>query len=283
MIIGCAVGALTGFFGAGGGFILTPVLNICLGLPMNIAVGTSACQITGSSAVALLGRLDRRLLGMRVALCLALGIPAGAWCGSILVNRFKNMQPWHIGGTAVSPVDFTLLSVFALLLFLLAVLMFFKSFGKDQEGTEVREGLLFRLRIPPTFRFRTIPAGKFSMPVMAVLGIMSGFLSGLLGIGGGVVLLPMLFFLVGQETKAATQTSLILVFLSGLFSTFFHAVDSNIDYPLAAALFFGGFFGARTGSRLHAVSSDAVIKKGFAFVVLGAWLLVVFKLWRILA
>lgn len=282
MIIGCFIGALTGFFGAGGGFILTPVLNICLGLPMNIAVGTSAFQITGASAVSLWGRLDRRFTGMRVALCLALGIPAGAWSGSILVSHFKNMQPWHMRGAEIAPVDVTLLSVFALLLFLLAILMFFKSFGKNQEGTEVREGLLFRLRIPPTFSFRTIPAGEFSIPVMVVLGIISGFLSGLLGIGGGVVLLPMLFFLIGQETKAATQTSLILVFLSGLFSTFFHAVDSNIDYPLAAALFFGGFFGARTGSRLNAASSDAVIKKGFAFVILGAWLLVVFKLWRIL-
>jgi len=282
-VLGFLVGVMTGFFGAGGGFILTPVLNICLGVPMNFAVGTSAFQILGTSTVSLWKRLDRRLLGIKVALWLGMGIPFGTFCGAKVVDCFKSMKTWHVFGSRVSPVDFMLLSVFCLLLLFLAVMMFHDAYGKAPEETESRAGFRFRLRIPPMRHFRTIPAGEFSIPVLIVTGSTVGFLSGLLGIGGGVVLLPILFLLIGQEVKAATQTSLILVFLSGLFSTFFHAVDGNIDYALAVSLLVGGIPGAHFGSKLHAGCSEQTIRKGFAFVVSGAWLLVVFKLIRILS
>ncbi len=282
-VLGFLVGVMTGFFGAGGGFILTPVLNICLGVPMNFAVGTSAFQILGTSTVSLWKRLDRRLLGIKVAVWLGLGIPPGTFCGAKVVDCFKSMKAWHLLGVRVSPVDFTLLSVFCLLLLLLALMMFHDAYGKTPEETASRTGVLSKLRIPPMRCFRTIPAGQFSLPVLIVVGGAVGFLSGLLGIGGGVVLLPILFLLIGQEVKAATQTSLMLVFLSGLFSTFFHAVDGNIDYALAVALLAGGIPGAHFGSKLHAGCSEHAIRKGFAFVVSGAWLLVVFKLVRMLS
>ncbi len=280
-LLGFSVGMLTGFFGAGGGFIITPALNIFLGLEMNLAVGTSACQVLGASAFSLYHHLDRRLMGVKVAACTGIGIPLGAFCGVRTVEAIKGLAAWKINGTEIDPVNVVLLGIFAVFLLLIGGWMFFDNFylrrhTDDNEDTHV--GLLFSLRIPPIFRFRTIPAGMFSIPVLVFLGLIMGFLGGLLGIGGGVIMLPVLFYLVGQETKFAAQTTTMLIFVSGAFSSLFHAIDHNIDYPMVAVLMCGALLGARCGARLQKKVTGKSLRKYFAFVVLAAWLLVVYKL-----
>jgi len=258
---------------------MTPALNALLGLPMNLAVGTSACQIAGASAFSLFERLDKRLLGIRVALCFGIGIFPGAFAGASLVELLKRLGTMRVAGREVPALDFLLLSVFAVLLFLIACWMIYDAFLSKNDASQ---GFLLSLRIPPMMKFRTVPGGEFSVSVLASLGFAVGVLSGLLGIGGGVLMLPMLLYLVGQDVKAAAQTSLMLVLISGLFSSVFHAMAGNIDYVLAAALLAGSFFGAKAGVKLQGRLSGQAMKKGFGFVVLGAWLLAVFKLSRML-
>lgn len=276
--LGAGVGMLTGFFGAGGGFIITPALNIFLGLEMNLAVGTSACQVLGASTFSLWNHFDRRMPGIRVALAIGGGIPAGTFLGARLVEQLKDMPPWTLRGVAVDPVNLVLLAVFAVFLLVIAVWMLYDAYFRRRCGDECSCGLLGRLSIGPTYRFRTIPAGPFSIPVLVVLGLGMGFLGGLLGIGGGVVMLPALVYLVGQDVKAATKTTTLLIFVSGLFSTVFHAARGNIDYVLAATLVCGAFFGARWGAVLHRRAGDRDICRYFALVVLAAWLMVALKL-----
>lgn len=283
--LGAAVGMLTGFFGAGGGFIITPALNIFLGLEMNIAVGTSACQVLGASAFSMRHHLDRHLIGIKVAVCAGLGIPLGAFCGSRLVKSMKGIAEWNINGMTVDPVNVILLSIFAVFLLLIGSWLLLDNFylRRNLHGDDSKHvGMLYKLQIPPLHKFRTIPAGPFSIPVLVVLGFIMGFLSGLLGIGGGVIMLPVLFYLVGQETKFATRTDMMLIFMSGAFSTLFHAIDHNINYPMAGALMCGAFWGAGWGAKLQKKVTGKSIRKYFAFVVLAAWLLVVYKLTGIL-
>lgn len=281
VLTGFFVGMLTGFFGAGGGFIITPMLNVFMGLPMNLAVGTSACQVLGASTFSLWHHFDRRLLGIRVAICAGIGIPLGTWLGATVVQRLKFLEAWTIGGKSVSPVDIVLLTVFAVFLLAIGAWMFYDGFFRRHAEDAAHVGYLYRLRIPPLYKFRTISAGPFSIPVLVMLGLFMGFMGGLLGIGGGVIMLPALFYLIGQETKYAAYVTTILIFCSGAFSTFFHALDHNIDYPLAAALVSGAFFGARCGAILQKKTSGKSIRRYFAFVVLAAWLLVIYKLIRI--
>ncbi|MBN2640175.1 MAG: sulfite exporter TauE/SafE family protein [Victivallales bacterium] len=279
VLIGFSVGILTALFGAGGGFIITPALNIFMGLPMNLAVGTSACQVTGASAFALYEHLDRRLLGIRVAMFFGIGIPLGAYFGATQVQHLKGLADWNFNGREIDPVNIVLLIIFAVLLLLIAAWMLYDSFiMKKQVDVTDHPAVLSRLRIPPLFRFRTIHGGDFSIPVMIMLGLIVGFFSGMLGIGGGVIIIPILFYLVGQETKAATQTSMMLVFSAGLFSSGFHAYNGNIDYILAGALLFGALFGAKIGARIHRKISGEGLKKSFGFVVLAAWVMVIVKI-----
>ena len=161
ILLGFTVGILTGFFGAGGGFIVTPALNIFLGFEMNMAVGTSAFQIMGTSAFALYHNIDRRLMGSRIALFVAAGIPVGTFSGFYVVQQLKGKAAWNILGRTVDPVNFSLLAVFALFLFAIAGWLIYDNFilrkdAGDDESSHV--GLLFPVRLPPVRKFRTIPA-----------------------------------------------------------------------------------------------------------------------------
>lgn len=277
--LGFCVGILTGLFGAGGGFIITPALNIFLSLPMNVAVGTSACQVLGAAGFSLYHHLDRKLFGIRVALLMAIGIPFGAFLGGGVINRFQSMGDLTVFGTQVKAVNFILLLIFAIFLTVITSWLLFDNFwlrrGKDDDE---HNGFFQKIKIPPLVKFRTIPAGEFSAVILVVLGLIMGFLSGLLGIGGGVIMMPMLFYLVGQETKFAAQTSTMLIFISGFFATITHIIHHNVHYLLVVFLVFGAFFGTRIGAKIQKRTSGKSIRKYFAFVVLGAVIMVWIKL-----
>lgn len=105
-----------------------------------------------------------------------------------------------------------------------------------------------------------------------------GFLSGLLGIGGGVIMMPMLYYVIGQQAKFAVKTSLMLILMSGLFATISHAMAHNIDYFMVMFLIPGAFFGSRIGAMINKRISSKSLRKYFAFVVLAAMIMVVVKL-----
>jgi hypothetical protein len=282
--LGLGTGCLTGFFGAGGGFILTPALNVFLGLPMPLAIGSSACQVAGASAFSLFSGRGFKLSGLKLAFFIGLGVPPGAFLGTKAVASFKDMDAIALGSRSVDAAELLLLSCFGLLLLSISAWMSYDCFfaRRGKAGEEVLTGLMASWRVPPMMDFQSVRGGRFSASVLLLLGCLSGFLSGLLGIGGGVVLLPMLFYLVGQEEKAAVECSLILVFAAGLFSSLFHAFEGNIDWPLVLALLCGGLAGSGFGTRLREKCSGEKLKKAFVFVVLAALLLVLEKLGRMI-
>lgn len=284
--LGFCVGIVSGLFGAGGGFIVTPILNIFMNVPMNIAVGTSACQVLGASGFSLYHHYEKNMFGIRVALVMLIGIPFGSIAGAYAVRKLVMLPAITLMGRELKTIDFILLLVFFVFLSIIATWLIIDNFylrhGKDEDEAS-HVGLFFRLRIPPILKFRTIPAGGFSATVLVFLGFFMGFLSGLLGIGGGVVIMPVLFYLVGQETKYATKTDMMLVFASGFFATVSHAFERNIDYALVLILITGAFFGTRVGASFQKKLSGKSIRKYFSFIVLAAALMVLGKLIKMLA
>lgn len=284
LLLGSTVGILTGFFGAGGGFIVTPLLNMLIGLPMNMAVGTSACQVLGASVFSLMSHMDRRWLGLKVALWTGAGIPGGVWCGGWVVQYLKGAGAVQIWGRTLPLGDLVLLTVFVVFLGLTAgwLLVDTLVLSRAREDDEVRRGALAGVRIPPMIAFRTIPHGPFSGPVLILTGLMLGFLSGLLGIGGGVVIIPVLFYLVGQEIKASTRSSLMIVLVTGLCATVVHARAGNIEWRLAGCLITGALMGTRLGYKLQQRTTGPRLRRLFAFVVLAAMFLVAGRLVHLL-
>lgn len=285
VLLGFLLGFMTGLFGAGGGFILTPVLNIFLGLPMNIAVGTSSCQVMGASALSLYHQFDKRLLGVRVAIIMGLGIPAGSLLGVNAVRMLSKFPAVTILGRELMTVDFILLIFFAIFLTLISIFLVLDNFYLNKNKADddpSRKGLLADLQVFPLMKFRTIPSGEFSASILVLIGFTVGFISGLLGIGGGVIILPVLFYLVGQETKYAALTGTMLILASCFFSTIGHAFHKNIDYALVLILLTGTFFGTKLGTDLQRRVSGKSIRKYFALIVMAAALIVIGKLLKMI-
>jgi uncharacterized membrane protein YfcA len=283
--LGLFVGVATGLFGVGGGFIITPALNILLRVPMAMAVGTCAANVLGGASFALWRQLDRRFLGIRVAGVMAIGIVPGASVGAKVVKWAKGMGHITVASQNVEAITFINLAVFAVLLTLIVCWFLIDNFwlrrGRTDDESQHR-GLLAWVRVPPIIRARTIPAGSVSAPLLLSFGFFEGFVSGMLGIGGSVIMMPIMFYLIGQTTKLATQTCLILAFVSGLCSTVNHAIAGNVDYRLAVALLAGAFVGTRIGTVIRSRITGKSIRQYFTFVVLAALLMVLYKIYMML-
>jgi hypothetical protein len=285
VLLGFLLGFMTGLFGAGGGFILTPVLNIFLGLPMNLAVGTSSCQMLGSSAFSIYHHFDKRLLGIRVAIIMGLGIPAGSALGVYTVKLLTRFPAITVLGRELNTVNFILLLFFAVFLTLISLFLILDNFylnKNKEENDSSHKGLLADMQIFPLVKFRTIPHGKFSASMLVLIGFIVGFISGLLGIGGGVIILPILYYLVGQETKYAALTGTMLILASCFFSSVGHAFNHNINYVLALILLTGAFFGTKFGADMQKKVSGKSIRKYFTLIVMTAALLVIGKLLKMM-
>ncbi|MBL7115105.1 MAG: sulfite exporter TauE/SafE family protein [Kiritimatiellae bacterium] len=280
LILGLSTGLLTGLFGAGGGFIITPALNLFLGIPYNLAVGTSTCQILFASGFSLYHHLDRRISCIRIAALTGIGIPMGTYVGVRVVSHLRDMGTITVAGNTMPMQEFFFTTFFCIFLSLIAGWLLFDNFylRRHIEHDDDHKGLLACIRIPPLVQCHTIPSGPFSAPVLMMLGFGMGFLSGLLGIGGGVIMMPLLFYVIGQETKYAALTSTMLVFGSSLFSSFFHTFNGNVHYLLAAFLICGALIGTKTGAAIQKKITARSIRKYFGFVVLIAVFMVLYKL-----
>lgn len=277
LAIGLSVGVLTGMFGVGGGFLITPLLSIVLGVPMPIAVGTSAVQILGSSTAALYGRHGEGQTDYKMAIVLFGGNFAGVRLGAAALSWLGSAGSMIFRGGSVPIVEFAVLCVFLpLLVGITAWLWYDTSRAKGAESPT--SSLLARIRVPPYTGFPSLGDAQLSIPVMSYVGLALGFLTGLLGVGGGVIIVPTLVYLAGMHTHRAAATSLAMVWLSSLVATITHASAGHVDLLLAVPLLTGGSVGVQLGVALCRRLAGRQLRRHFAFVVLAAALIVATKL-----
>ena len=281
LAIGTAVGVLTGLFGVGGGFLITPLLNALLGIPMPIAVGTGAMQILGVSAAGLYRRRHEGQTDYKLALVVFGGNYVGVRLGAALLEWLGSLGSVMVRGHEVVAVDLVLLGVFAVLLGGIALWIWYDASRRPGEGE--CEGLFARIHCPPYTDFPTLSRPRLSIVVMSYFGLALGFLTGLLGIGGGVILVPALIYLVGMRAHQAAATSLALIALSSLVAVVVHAGAGNTDLLLAVPLLIGGSVGLQFGVSLCNRCNGQQLKRSFALVVAGALLIVVGKLVNLVA
>jgi uncharacterized membrane protein YfcA len=277
LLIGTLIGVLTGMFGVGGGFLMTPLLNIVLGLPASIAVGTGVMQILGVSTAGLYRRRHEGQTDYKMAIVLFGGNYAGVRLGVKTLESLKSLGDIAFNGTTMPAADFYLLCIFLILLGLIAGwLLYDTSRNKGEEGTRI--GLFSRIKLPPYTDFPSLDHPRLSIPVMSYFGLAVGFLTGLLGIGGGVILLPALVYLVGMRTHCATATSLAMVWLTAFVATSTHAAAGNSDIMLVIPLLLGGTVGLQIGVSLCSKLGGTKLRRYFCFVVIAAMIIVAAKL-----
>ena len=262
--LGAIVGVMSGLFGIGGGFILTPLLFM-IGIPSAIAVGTQGNLIVASSFSGVLAHLRRKTVDFPMGFALLAGGIVGSAAG---VQVFK----WL---TSLGQIDLTiklsyvsLLSVVGTLMMIEAVRALLKSrSGGKLIATRRRHSRIQSL--PLRYRFRTSGLYISVIPPL-LIGVFVGVLSAIMGVGGGFIMVPAMIYLLGMPTKTVIGTSLFQVTILAGFTAMMQAVQNQtVDFVLAFYLLIGGVIGAQIGSRLGAKLNAETLRVLLAGLVLA--------------
>ncbi|PID57354.1 hypothetical protein CSB45_07465 [candidate division KSB3 bacterium] len=278
-LLSAGIGILTGVFGVGGGFLMTPAMMIILGLPGSVAVGTSLATMLCTSSFGLFTRRGSNTIDVKIVAFMAVGSLIGVWTGSTQLERLKKLPALRIHGHEVVAVQYVLLWVFMGILLWTAGFMVYDYRRKRQRGdTGPQVGLLAGIAFPPYAHFSSLVQPRLAVVPLILLGLFVGILTGLMGIGGGVVLLPVLIYLIGQPTAKAAGTSLLLVWISAMMGVYINARLGNIQLMLLAAMVAGGVIGTSAGTHIGLKADESKLRLYFVYVILAAAVMIGMKL-----
>ena len=245
--MGGLVGVLSGMFGVGGGFLMTPLLFF-IGIPPAVAVATEANQIVASSFSGVLAHLRRRSVDLKMGVVLLIGGLAGAALGVVIFNYLRSL----------GQVDLLVRLCYVVFLGVVGSLMFVESLNALRRSRNPgalsprkrKHGLIHTL--PFKMRFRVSGLYISVIPPL-VVGVVVGILAAIMGVGGGFILVPAMIYLLGMPTKVVIGTSLFqIIFVTG-FTTLLHATTNfTVDVVLAVLLLVGGVIGAQVGTIIGA-------------------------------
>ena len=243
--LGGLVGVLSGMFGVGGGFLMTPLLFF-IGIPPAVAVATEANQIVASSFSGVLAHLRRKTVDFRMGTVLLIGGLIGAGLGVMVFNHLKSM----------GQVDLLVKLCYVVFLGVIGGLMFIESLQalrKAKRGAAParrKHGLIHKL--PFKMRFRTSGLYISVIPPL-IVGVAVGVLAAIMGVGGGFIMVPAMIYLLGMPTKVVVGTSLFQIIFVTAFTTLLHATTNfTVDIVLAVLLLVGGVIGAQIGTVIGA-------------------------------
>ncbi|MGL4727609.1 MAG: sulfite exporter TauE/SafE family protein [Bosea sp. (in: a-proteobacteria)] len=245
LALSATVGFVSGLFGIGGGFLLTPLL-IFLGIPPGVAVATSAAQITAASTTGALSAWRRKTLDFKLAAVLIAGGVAGTLLGVLFFNTMRRLGQLEL---VISLGYVTLLSIVGgLMLWERLNAMLKKRSGQPASRTDASPRAAI-LTLPWRMRFHRAGVYVSVIPILT-LAFVIGFLGAVLGIGGGFMLVPAIIYLLRVRTSVAVGTSLLQILVTMAAATLFHAVSNqSVDIVLALLLIIGGSAGAQFGAR----------------------------------
>ena len=240
--LGGLVGVLSGMFGVGGGFLMTPLLFF-IGIPPAVAVATEANQIVASSFSGVLAHVKRRNVDFKMGGVLLIGGLVGAGVGVFIFNYLKGL----------GQVDLLVKLCYVVFLGIVGSLMFTESLQALRKSKQVSASKLRKKRtwihaLPLKIRFRV--SGLYISAIPPVLiGILVGILAAIMGVGGGFVMVPAMIYLLGMPTKVVVGTSLFQIIFVTAFTTMLHATTNyTVDIVLAVLLLVGGVIGAQFGT-----------------------------------
>jgi uncharacterized membrane protein YfcA len=279
-IAGGLVGVLSGLFGVGGGFLLVPLLNTALGIPLPMAVGSATCYTLGPATTALLAR--RPTLGYaELPLILGGGLFAGVLTGTSTLTALQSTGDLILFGRSIPAVDLAVLGCYSLLMTGIAFVSIRTALRPQQLLSDRPLGIVSRWRVRPIAMIPDLTPSEYSIPLLALLGFGVGCLSGFLGMSGGLVLIPATVFLLGMKVRDATTVTVVIVWLASCQACVLHSLNGRVNLWLTAALLVTGPIGARLGAEFGMRLQGRQLRFGFGLMVLCAAAIVWFRLWKL--
>ena len=260
--LGGIVGILSGMFGVGGGFLMTPLLFF-IGIPPAVAVATEANQIVASSFSGVLAHFKRKTVDLRMGTVLLIGGLLGAGLGVYVFNILK----------AQGQVDLLVKLCYVVFLGVIGGLMFFESLNAIRN---VKKGKAPKRKkhnwihgLPFKMRFRVSGLYISVIPPL-IVGVLVGILAAIMGVGGGFIMVPAMIYLLGMPTKVVVGTSLFQIIFVTAFTTMLHATTNyTVDIVLAVLLLVGGVIGAQVGTRIGVKMKAEQLRILLAMMVLA--------------
>ena len=262
--LGGAIGFLSGLFGVGGGFLMTPLL-IFIGIPAPVAVASEANQIVASSVSGVIahwrrGNVDFKMGGVLLA---------GGFIGSYLgVELFAWLR-------TIGQIDLVIRLSFVFFLGIIGILMLVESSRailRRRSGTGVRRKLhqhYWVHRLPLRMRFRKSKLYISAIPPFTI-GALVGVLAAIMGVGGGFLMVPAMIYLLGMPTIVVVGTSLFQIIFVTANVTFLQSVTTQtVDVMLALLLLAGAVIGAQFGSRCGQYLRGEQLRGLLALIVLA--------------
>ena len=268
---GLLIGVLFGFFGMGGSFLVTPALLV-MGYPSRVAVGSGLAFVFGTSVIATLKHRDLGQVDYKLGVLMIAGTTAGIEVGKEIVLHLEEL------GMAGSIISVT----YVVLLGGIGVFVTYEALkrgndsgvGHDAADAEVDGDdipdiakTIQSYRVPPMMTLR----GGVQVSLWMILSVAfaTGLLSGFLGVGGGFIRMPALFYLIGVPVPIAVGTDLFEIVFSGGLGSFLYAMDGGVDLSIVLPLLAGSALGARVGSAATSIVDEGEIKVYFGLMLLG--------------
>ena len=280
VLLGFAVGVLTGLFGVGGGFLLTPALKALFGVPYPVAVGTDLVQIFLTGAVSAYRHGRAGNVELPLGLALGAGGVAGAEAGVRIQNAIASIGTVSVSGNGVTLLDLVLGGLFAALLAAVAVLIWRETrSGGDRADTRLGRALR-AVRLRPVIPLPRSGRAGVSAWVPLAMGSCVGVLTGLMGVGGGFISFPLLIYVLGVPTHVAIGTSAVQVLLASGYGALRHAGQGHVEPLLVLFLAAGSVLGVQIGVRAAKRFGGPRIRRLFAGVMLLGIAAIVWDLGR---
>ena len=265
IFIGMSIGILSGIFGVGGGFLMTPLL-IFLGIPPVVAVGSEAPHVLATSVSGVIAHWRKKNVDIKMGIFLLSGGVIGSTVG---VNLFKYLKNY-------GQIDVVIQLLFVFFLGFVGFSMAFESARTTIKQYQSRS--LYRKKLhqhswfhglPFKIRFRRSKLYISAVPPI-LIGFVVGVLSAMMGVGGGFIMIPAMVYILGMPTSVVVGTSLFQIIFVTANATFFQSyLNYNVDIILSALLIFGGVIGAQVGALFSTKLKAEYLRGILAILVLG--------------
>lgn len=282
IILGIGVGVIGGFFGMGGAWMVTPGLNI-LGFPMAFAIGTDIAHMAGKSLISTMRHGKFGNVDYKLGVIMIIGTVGGFEVGAQMVMWLERM----------GNVEAVVRWIYLFLLAFIAWLVFHdvskrranekaieaaggKVTGDDTGGVQWYK-TFHKIKIPPMVHLKE--AGVYCSAWLPIaVSFFTGWLAGILGIGGGLIRMPSLIYLVGCPTHVAVGTDLFEVMISGLYGAASYTYKGRTELVAAIIMLVGASVGAQVGSIATKYIKGTGIRVAFGFAVLGCAVSIAMKM-----
>ncbi len=280
IILGIGVGIIGGFFGMGGAWMVTPGLNI-LGFPMAFAIGTDIAHMAGKSLIATMRHGKFGNVDYKLGMIMLVGTVVGFEIGAQMVMWLERL----------GNVEIVVRYLYLFLLFAIAWLVFtdvakLKKKAAEEKRTGVVDKLatgiewhktLHKIAIPPMIQFKE--AGIYCSAWLPIaISFATGWLAGILGIGGGLIRMPALIYLIGCPTHVAVGTDLFEVMISGVYGAGTYTFKGRTELVAAVIMLVGAALGAQVGTVATKYIKGYGIRVAFGLCVIGCAISIVLKM-----